>query len=309
MIATLNAIIENQTLFIISCSILGLIVGSFLNVVIYRLPIMLEREWQREISAATMNNEAGEEFTATGSPPPNTAEPELNTPFNLITPNSRCSHCKTPIKAWQNIPVISFLLLGGKCHNCKARIAYRYPFVELLTGLLSGIIAWHFYPTADTALACLVLTWALIALTGIDYDTYLLPDNITLPLIWLGLILNYFGLITTLESALWGAVVGYLSLWCVFWLFKLITGKDGMGYGDFKLLAALGAWLGWQMLPVIIILSSLVGAVIGISLIVLGDREKNKPIPFGPYLAIAGWIALIWGEQLNNAYLSYAGVI
>ena len=309
MIATLNAIIENQTLFIISFSILGLIVGSFLNVVIYRLPIMLEREWQREISAATMNNEAGEEFTATGSLPPNTAEPELNTPFNLITPNSRCSHCKAPIKAWQNIPVISFLLLGGKCHNCKARIAYRYPLVELLTGLLSGIIAWHFYPAADTALACLVLTWALIALTGIDYDTYLLPDNITLPLIWLGLILNYFGLITTLESALWGAVVGYLSLWCVFWLFKLITGKDGMGYGDFKLLAALGAWLGWQMLPVIIILSSLVGAVIGISLIVLGDREKNKPIPFGPYLAIAGWIALIWGEQLNNAYLSYAGVI
>ncbi|MDB2410465.1 A24 family peptidase [Pseudomonadales bacterium] len=309
MIATLNAIIENQTLFIISCSILGLIVGSFLNVVIYRLPIMLEREWQREISAATMNNEAAEELTASGSLPPNTAEPELNTPFNLITPNSRCSHCKAPIKAWQNIPVISFLLLGGKCHNCKARIAYRYPLVELLTGLLSGIIAWHFYPTADTALACLVLTWALIALTGIDYDTYLLPDNITLPLIWLGLILNYFGLITTLESALWGAVVGYLSLWCVFWLFKLITGKDGMGYGDFKLLAALGAWLGWQMLPVIIISSSLVGAVIGISLIVLGDREKNKPIPFGPYLAIAGWIALIWGEQLNNAYLSYAGVI
>lgn len=309
MIATLNAIVENQTVFIISCSILGLIIGSFLNVVIYRLPIMLEREWQREISIATMNNETSEKVTANGSQPPKAAEPEFNIPFNLITPNSRCSHCQAPIKAWQNIPVISFLLLGGKCHNCKARIAYRYPLVELLTGLLSGIIAWHFYPTADTALACLVLTWTLIALTGIDYDTYLLPDNITLPLIWLGLILNYFGLITTLENALWGAVVGYLSLWCVFWLFKLITGKDGMGYGDFKLLAALGAWLGWQMLPVIIILSSLVGAVIGISLIVLGDREKNKPIPFGPYLAIAGWIALIWGEQLNNAYLSYAGII
>lgn len=301
MIATLNAIAENQSLFIISCSLLGLIVGSFLNVVIYRLPIMLEREWQREITAA---NETTELATELGHYSSSTSEPA----FNLITPHSRCSHCQAPIKAWQNIPVISFLLLAGKCHNCKARIAFRYPLVELLTGLLSAVIAWHFYPTTGTALACLVLTWSLIALTGIDYDTYLLPDNITLPLVWLGLMVNYFGFITTLESALWGAVAGYLSLWSVFWLFKLITGKDGMGYGDFKLLAALGAWLGWQMLPVIIILSSLVGAIIGISLIVFGKREKTKAIPFGPYLAIAGWIALIWGSELNTLYLNYAGL-
>lgn len=301
MIATLNAIAENQSLLIISCSILGLIVGSFLNVVIYRLPIMLEREWQREITAA---NEATQANINRDDASSNTLEPA----FNLITPNSRCSHCQAPIKAWHNIPVISFLLLAGKCHNCKAAIALRYPLVELITGLLSAVIAWHFYPSAGTALTCLLLTWALIALTGIDYDTYLLPDNITLPLLWLGLIVNYFGFITTLESALWGAIAGYLSLWSVFWLFKLITGKDGMGYGDFKLLAALGAWLGWQMLPVIIILSSLVGAVIGISLIIFGNREKAKPIPFGPYLAIAGWIALIWGNQLNTLYLNYAGL-
>ena len=301
MIATLNAIAENQSLFIISCSILGLIVGSFLNVVIYRLPIMLEREWQREITVA---NETTEPTVDPDDFSSNTSEPA----FNLVTPNSRCSHCQAPIKSWQNIPVISFLLLGGKCHNCKARIAFRYPLVELLTGLLSAVIAWHFYPTTGTALACLVLTWSLITLTGIDYDTYLLPDNITLPLVWAGLMVNYFGFITTLESALWGAIAGYLSLWSVFWLFKLITGKDGMGYGDFKLLAALGAWLGWQMLPVIIILSSLVGAVIGISLIFFGKREKTKAIPFGPYLAIAGWIALIWGSELNTLYLTYAGL-
>lgn len=301
MITTFNAIIENQHLFIISCSLLGLIIGSFLNVVIYRLPIMLEREWQREISAADEASKNETDFNEFSS---NTSEPA----FNLVTPNSRCSQCQAPIKAWQNIPVISFLLLGGKCHNCKARIAYRYPLVELLTGLFSAAVAWHFYPSADTALACLVLTWTLIALTGIDYDTYLLPDNITLPLVWLGLIVNYFGFITTLESALWGAIAGYLSLWSVFWLFKLITGKDGMGYGDFKLLAALGAWLGWQMLPVIIILSSLLGAMIGIGLILLGNREKTKPIPFGPYLAAAGWIALIWGSELNTLYLNYAGL-
>ena len=293
MIDTFNAIIENHTLFVISCSMLGLLIGSFLNVVIYRLPIMLEREWQREISSATED-----ELANSGS----------EKAFNLVTPNSRCSQCEAPIKAWQNIPVISYLLLAGKCHQCKTPISLRYPLVELLTGILSAAVAWHFYPDAGTALACLGLTWALIALTGIDYDTYLLPDNITLPLVWLGLIVNYFGLITSLESALWGAVVGYMSLWSVFWLFKLITGKDGMGYGDFKLLAALGAWLGWQMLPVIIILSSLVGAIIGISLILFGNREKTKPIPFGPYLAIAGWIALMWGSELNALYLSYAGI-
>ena len=184
----------------------------------------------------------------------------------------------------------------------------RYPMVEALTAILSALVAWHFFPQIETALAALLLTWALIALTGIDYDTYLLPDNITLPLLWAGLIVNYFGIVTAFSSAFWGAVAGYLILWSVFWLFKLITGKDGMGYGDFKLLAALGAWLGWEMLPVIIILSSLVGAVVGISLIVFASRETSKPIPFGPYLAVAGFIAMLWGAQINQSYLSFSGL-
>lgn len=289
----LNLILENQTLFIICCTLFGLMVGSFLNVVIYRLPVMLEREWKRESAEALGQSNTG------------STDDEA---FNLVTPRSRCSKCESPIHAWQNIPVISFLLLGGKCSNCKTAISWRYPFVELITAVLTAIVAWHFFPSSYAALAAIGLTWALIALTGIDYDTYLLPDNITLPLVWLGLIVNYFGLITSFESAFWGAVAGYMSLWSIFWLFKLITGKEGMGYGDFKLLAALGAWLGWEMLPVIIILSSLVGAVVGIALMVFANHEKTKPIPFGPYLATAGWIAMIWGAELNNMYLNYAGL-
>lgn len=289
----LNLILENQTLFIICCALFGLMVGSFLNVVIYRLPVMLEREWKRESAEALSQSDAD-----------NTDDEA----FNLVTPRSRCSKCQSPIHAWQNIPVISFLLLGGKCSNCKTAISWRYPLVELITAVLTAIVAWHFFPSSYAALAAIGLTWALIALTGIDYDTYLLPDNITLPLVWLGLIANYFGLITSFESAFWGAIAGYMSLWSIFWLFKLITGKEGMGYGDFKLLAALGAWLGWEMLPVIIILSSLVGAVVGIALMVFANHEKTKPIPFGPYLATAGWIAMIWGAELNNMYLNYAGL-
>lgn len=281
-------------------------VGSFLNVVIYRLPIMLEREWKQESAEAL-----GLSIDSNGLVSQETAGNETDNDepvFNLSKPRSRCSQCNTAITALQNIPVISFLLLGGKCASCKTAISWRYPLVEILTALLSGIVAWHFFPAVETAIACVVLTWALIALTGIDYDTYLLPDNITLPLLWLGLIVNYFDVVTNLHSALIGAVAGYLSLWSIFWGFKLLTGKDGMGYGDFKLLAALGAWLGWQMLPAIIILASLVGAAVGISLMLFADHEKTKPIPFGPYLAAAGWIALMWGNELNILYLNYAGL-
>ena len=280
--------------FIFCFTLLGLIVGSFLNVVIYRLPIMLEREWQLAIENAEGNE----------------VEPaNESAPFNISFPSSHCPACMSKIKPWQNIPVVSFLMLKGRCANCNISISYRYPCVELLTAIISGIVAWYFMPSIALVLAALIFSWCLIALTGIDYDTYLLPDSITLPLIWLGLMVNYFGGFTTLESALWGAVFGYLSLWSVFWLFKLVTGKDGMGFGDFKLLAAIGAWLGWQLLPLIILLSSLVGAVIGISLIIFKRQDKNKPIPFGPYLATAAWFALIWGEQLNASYWRLAALI
>ncbi|MGK0442272.1 MAG: leader peptidase (prepilin peptidase)/N-methyltransferase, partial [Pseudohongiellaceae bacterium] len=211
------------------------------------------------------------------------------------------------IKPWQNIPVISYLLLGGKCSNCKTSISMRYPIIEAVSGVLSGVIIWQL--GADLpALTALLLTWSLIALTMIDADTQLLPDQITLPLLWLGLICNAFGFYTSLEDALWGAVFGYLSLWSVYWAFKLITGKEGMGFGDFKLLAALGAWMGWQSLPIIILLSSLVGAIIGISLMVINNKDRNTAIPFGPYLAIAGWIAFLWGDEITRSYLQFAGV-
>ena len=287
---------HNPVQLAIYAGLLGAMVGSFLNVMIYRLPIMLERAW-REESEALLSGETSVE----------PAESEQET-FNLMVPRSRCSACETPIKAQHNIPVLSYLLLGGKCVACKAPYSARYPLVEAITALLSATVAWHFSADIAAVGLALLLTWSLIALTGIDYDTYLLPDNITLPLVWLGLIGNYFGVFTDFSSAFWGAVAGYMTLWSVFWLFKLVTGKEGMGYGDFKLLAALGAWMGWQMLPAVIILSSLVGAVIGIALIVLKGRDSSKPIPFGPYLAIAGWIALIWGAQINAWYQSYAGI-
>lgn len=273
--------------------ILGLLVGSFLNVVIYRLPKMMEREWKQQC------NELSSQNGDVASLPP-ISEPEE--PFNLMVPGSRCSSCGHKIKPWENIPIVSYLILGGKCSACKAKISARYPTIEFVTGLLSFAVI--FYTGANwSGLAALIFTWSLIALTMIDFDTYLLPDDITLPLLWLGLIANSFNAFTDLPSALWGAVAGYLSLWSVYKLFKLLTGKEGMGYGDFKLLAALGAWMGWQMLPQIILLSSLVGAVIGISLIVVRGRDKNIPIPFGPYLAIAGWIAFVWGDTINHAYL------
>lgn len=276
---------------LIGAAILGLLVGSFLNVVIYRVPKMLDRDWREQCC----------ELLGQGSP-------ESEPTFNLVTPNSTCPHCGHAIRPWENIPVVSYLFLRGKCSACRGPISLRYPIIELVTGLLSLFVVYHF-GVNTTGLAVLVLTWSLIALTMIDIDTQLLPDNITLPLLWLGLIANHFGMFVSLGDALWGAIAGYLSLWTVYWLFKIVTGKEGMGFGDFKLLAALGAWMGWQMLPIIVLMSSLVGAVIGISMIVLRGRDRNIPIPFGPYLAIAGWLTLLWGEAIMGRYLQFAAPV
>ena len=275
--------------FVLCALLIGLLVGSFLNVVIYRLPKMMQRDWREQ--AREILELPAETQTAT---------------FNLVLPNSSCPHCAHEIKPWENIPVISYLFLRGKCSSCKASISLRYPLVELTCGLLSAYIAWHFGFTWQAG-AMLVLTWGLLAMSLIDADHQLLPDSLVLPLLWLGLIANSFGLFTSLEDALWGAIAGYLSLWSVYWLFKLVTGKEGMGYGDFKLLAMLGAWGGWQVLPLTILLSSLVGAVLGLIMLRLRNAETSTPIPFGPYLAIAGWIALLWGEQITSSYLQIAG--
>ncbi len=275
---------SSPLVFVSSCTALGLIVGSFLNVVIYRLPKMMEREWHAQ--SAELNGQATEEMPR----------------YNLVVPRSACPHCGHMISALENIPIISYLFLRGKCKGCGAPISARYPIVELISGLLSGYAAWHFgYGLA--ALGALLFVWALLALTFIDFDTQLLPDDITLPLLWVGLLLNLSHTFTDLHTAVVGAVAGYLTLWGVYWLFKLITGKEGMGYGDFKLLAAIGAWLGWQMLPLVILTSSLVGAVVGITLIVAARHGRNVPIPFGPYLAGGGLIALFWGQTLTQNYL------
>lgn len=271
--------------FAVTAGLFGLMVGSFLNVVIHRLPKMMERDWHSQCAELR------------GEDPVSPAEP-----LSLATPRSRCPHCGHMITALENIPVLSWLFLRGKCSACKAPISFRYPLVEATTGLLSAYAAIHFGPGV-AAIGAILLIWAMIALTGIDFDTQLLPDSITLPLIWLGLLFNLFGTFTTLSSAVIGAMAGYLSLWSVYWAFKLATGKEGMGYGDFKLLASIGAWLGWQMLPVTILLSSLVGAIVGVGLIVLVKRGRNVPIPFGPYLAAAGLLALFWGKELNHSYL------
>lgn len=283
---------ENTGLFIACVFILGLLVGSFLNVVIYRTPIMLMRSWRQQ-AREVLELEPVEE------------EPKR---FNLILPDSACPNCKRKIKAWENIPLISWLFLRGKCAGCHQPISIRYPAVELLTGLLSAFIAWQFGVTASTGVM-LVFTWALVAMSFIDIDHQILPDNMTLPMLWLGLIVNSFGLITDLQTAVIGAIAGYLVLWLVFWGFKLLFNKEGMGYGDFKLLAMLGAWGGWQILPLTILLSSLVGAILGIVILTLQKRGiANNPLPFGPYLAIAGWIALIWGDEITQAYLSISGL-
>ena len=270
--------------------LLGLCIGSFLNVVIHRLPKMMEQEWQAQCAELR-----GEAASAAAEP------------LSLAKPRSRCPNCGHQITAIENIPLISYLLiLKGKCSGCQVRISPRYPIIEAFTGLASAYVAWHFGPTIQAA-GALLLVWALIALAAIDLDTQLLPDAITLPLLWLGLAQNLWGSYTDLSSAVTGAMLGYLALWSVFWLFKLATGKEGMGYGDFKLLAALGAWLGWQMLPAIILLSSVVGAIVGITLIVATRHGRNVPIPFGPYLAAAGGIALFWGEPITRTYLGMIG--
>ena len=270
--------------FVGVCLILGLMVGSFLNVVIHRLPKMLELGWRQQCAELR-----GEEAAAGPT-------------YNLIVPRSACPHCHHAISAWENIPIVSYLLLRGKCKGCGAAISPRYPIIEAISGMLCGFAAWHF-GFGWAAGGALLLIWALLALTAIDFDTQLLPDDITLPLLWAGLLFNLSGTFTNLHSAVLGVVFGYLALWSVYWAFKLATGKEGMGYGDFKLLAALGAWMGWQMLPLIILLSSAVGAVVGITLIVATRHGRNVPIPFGPYLAGGGLIALFWGQTLTQNYL------
>jgi len=287
----------NPALLIGSVFLLSLLIGSFLNVVIHRLPIMLDRQWKLQ----------ADELLGKESAPP--AEP-----YNLVVPRSACPRCGAPIKSHQNIPVVSYLLLGGRCATCKAKISPRYPIVELSTAILSAAVAlrfgWHWQ-----TVAALIFTWALVALTVIDLDHQILPDVITLPLLWLGLLLSLAwsaGLTPPIPvdptSAIIGGAAGYVSLWLVYWAFKLVTGKEGMGYGDFKLFGAFGAWMGWQMLPLIILFSAFAGAVVGIVLIAVRGRDRNIPIPFGPYLAAAGWIALMWGPQIVGGYLSYSGL-
>jgi len=271
-------------LFIAISALFGLIVGSFLNVVIYRLPVIMQRSWEGQCQELLELEQSSHET------------------FNLITPASRCPYCGNHIGALENIPVISYLLQRGRCKHCGEPISIRYPLIELFTAVLSGITAWHF-GFGLPAVFAILLTWALIAMSFIDIDHQLLPDDITLPFLWIGLLLSLFGFYTDMQSAIIGAVSGYLSLWLVYHTFKLITGKEGMGFGDFKLFALFGAWLGWQSLPLILILSSLVGAIIGISMILLMGRDRQLPIPFGPYLAAAGWIALLWGGDITQAYL------
>jgi leader peptidase (prepilin peptidase)/N-methyltransferase len=281
---------DSQEFFIFLAGLIGLLVGSFLNVVIHRLPRIMELEWKSQ--CAELNDPAVQQDS------PNTTK----TKYSLSTPRSACTQCGHQLSALENIPVISYLALRGKCKKCAKPISIRYPIVESLTCLLSAYAAWHF-GFGGAAIGAIFLIWALIALTFIDFDTQLLPDDITLPLLWLGIIFNMFDIFTTLSNSIAGAIVGYLVLWSVYWAFKLVTGKEGMGYGDFKLLAALGAWLGWSLLPLVIMLSSVVGAVVGIVLIIVARHGRNIPIPFGPYLAGGGLIALFWGQQLTQGYL------
>ena len=276
--------------------VLGLLVGSFLNVVIHRLPLMLQRDWRAQCA----------ELLDQPTEPSET--------YNLVLPRSACPHCGHVIGTFENIPVLSYLVLKGRCSACKAPISARYPLVEILTAVASAVVAWRFGPGWVCSLA-LIVTWSLVALTVIDLDHKLLPDIITLPLLWLGLLVSLAGLswegqpaFADMRSAIIGAAAGYLSLWLVYHLFRLLTGKEGMGYGDFKLLGALGAWLGWQGLPLTILLSTAVGATLGVILIIAGKRDRQTQIPFGPYLAAAGWIAMLWGQDITRAYLSFSGL-
>jgi leader peptidase (prepilin peptidase) / N-methyltransferase len=285
----------SPALFIGACVAVGLLIGSFLNVVIHRLPVMLERQWRAECAQLTVN-----------------AAPEAqDEPFNLMVPRSACPACRAPITAWQNIPILSYLLLRGRCAACRAPISLRYPIVEAITGALSAAVAWKF-GFGPAAGAALVLTWFLVALTFIDIDTLYLPDNLTLPLLWLGLIVSLCGGMQTdasfpvdLRSSVIGAVAGYLSLWSVYQLFRLATGKEGMGYGDFKLLSALGAWLGWQLLLPLVLVAAAAGAVVGVILLAIQGRNRATPVAFGPYLAASGWLMLLFGHDMVARYLGH----
>jgi len=285
----IDLIQKNSAAFTALAAFTGLMVGSFLNVVIYRTPVILLRRWREE--CRDINGDA--------------SQPAATETFNLVTPRSRCPRCGHAITALENIPVVSWLVLHGKCSACGTPISARYPFVESLTAVLTAITAWHFgYGMAG--LAAIALLWVLIALSFIDIDHHLLPDVMVLPTLWAGLLLNLFDVFAPLSSTVIGAVAGYLSLWAVYHLFKLITGKEGMGYGDFKLLALFGAWLGWQYLLLIVLLSSFVGAIFGIAMIVFQGRDRAQPIPFGPYLAVAGWVTLLWGDEIIRRYLQFA---
>jgi leader peptidase (prepilin peptidase) / N-methyltransferase len=296
MTSLLDLLAGSPAFFIGTCLVLGLLIGSFLNVVIYRVPVILERQWREQCQEL-----AGAE--------PGVAAKQTDAPFNLVVPRSACPSCKAPITAMQNIPVLSWLFLKGRCAGCGVRISFRYPAIETLTGVLSAAVAWKFgygWP----ALAALVLTWFLIALTFIDVDHQLLPDNLTLPLLWIGLLLSLWaeaggGVAIPVDprTSIIGAIAGYLSLWSVYHLFRLLTGKEGMGYGDFKLFAALGAWLGWKMLLPIILIAAVVGAVVGIGILALGGHKRSTPIAFGPFLAAAGWLMLMFGQELVTGYL------
>ncbi|OZG70509.1 prepilin peptidase [Hahella sp. CCB-MM4] len=277
---------QNPALLYFTVVIFGLTVGSFFNVVIFRMPKILEQEWRAQCAELMEQELPGD-------------QPKIT----LSTPASTCPKCGHRIKPWENIPVVSYLALGGKCSACKTRISMRYPIIEVITAILATVVVCQF-ELSWIGLAAIAFSWALLVLSMIDFDTQLLPDIITLPLLWVGLLVNTQGFFTSLEEAVWGAVLGYMALWSVYHLFKLITGKEGMGFGDFKLLGALGAWLGWKMLPLIILLSSLVGAIVGLLLIAVMGRDKNIPIPFGPYLAAAGWIAMMWGDDIVSGYLN-----
>jgi leader peptidase (prepilin peptidase)/N-methyltransferase len=298
----------NPGLHVAGVFVLGLIVGSFLNVVIYRLPLMLQRAWREQCAELAPDDDGTPDQR--GAVPGD--QPDAPERFDLVAPRSRCSHCGHAIRASENIPVVSYLLLKGRCSACGAPIGLRYPLVELATGVLSAVVAWHFGP-GWTAIFALVFTWMLIAAAGIDLDHQLLPDLITLPLLWLGLLVSLGSeagrpLFVDPRSAILGAAAGYLSLWLLFHAYKRLTGKEGMGYGDFKLLGALGAWLGWQLLPLVILLSAVVGAVTGGALIAFRGRDHQVPMPFGPFLAAAGWVALLWGPQLVGFYLEVSGL-
>ncbi len=287
--AFIDSLATNTTQLAISLLFLGLFVGSFLNVVIHRLPLMMEREWRSQCAEYLGVDPAGEADTE---------------PLTLANPRSRCPKCGYQLRVVENIPLVSFLFLKGKCSGCGASISFRYPLVEFISAVLVVILAWHFGWGWPLLGACL-LTWALIALSAIDLDHQLLPDAITQPFLWLGLIFNLFGTYSDLESCVIGAIAGYTTLWLVYRVFKFCTGKEGMGFGDFKLLAMLGAWMGWQQLPLIIVLSSFVGALVGVSLMVLKEKDKNSAIPFGPYLACAGWIAFLWGDPITERYVEW----